>query len=319
MLTPIKSSGSIKERLMLFGQTLIENQSPFLLFLAPVSWLYGLIVKIRNCLYDWHWLKSYRVDCTVVSVGNIIAGGTGKTPFISLLAKRFSHRKVAILTRGYGEVPDEALLLKKHLPLVRIYIGKDRVASAEQAVRDGAELILMDDGFQHRRLARDFDIILEGDSKGHYLPWGFLRDNPDRLKNVDALFSPKLKVSRIDGAPSIRGWKVGLFCGIAKPRKFRETICELGAEVIDEWILADHAVADPTAFAMQCKERGASALICTEKDHVKLPVSTHYALPIHYIEVETEMPDGFEQLIEKIERNIDTRFAYERRDCDSSS
>lgn len=299
-------------RLLLYGQKLIERGA---WYFAPFSWLYALAVWIRNSLYDWGWLAVTKVPCTVVSVGNIVAGGTGKTPFVHLLAKTFSHRKVAILSRGYGRVPDEALMLAQRLPQVKVYVGKDRVASAKKAVSEGAELILLDDGFQHRRLHRDCDVVLGGIS-GRYLPWGFLRDSPRRLPEADAHFTGDdwaVKVTRIldrkrQEISSIRGWKVAIFSGIAKPSNFKKTVESLGAEVTAEVIFADHEMADLNRLPH------VGALLCTEKDFVKLPPTD---LPIYYVEIELEMTRGrdrWEKAVEKIDQKIDNHLSYERSD-----
>jgi tetraacyldisaccharide 4'-kinase len=227
----------------------------------------------------------------------------GKTPFVEMLAKKFSHRKVAILSRGYGVVPDEPMMLAKKLPNVKIYIGKDRVASAEQAEMDGAELIILDDGMQHRRLFRDVEIVLHDFENQHFLPRGMLRDSKSRLSKADFVLERGKDVQVVPvSPPDIRGQKVGIFCGIARPEQFKKMVVDLGAEVVAEWFLADHQLADPSIFAKKCKELGASALICTEKDFIKLPKNS-YALPVLCLEI--EMVGSVEKLIEKIEEKID--------------
>lgn len=294
-----------------FGEWLIESH-PW--YLAPLSWIYALIVWIRNKLYDFCFFPITKVPCTVVSVGNIVAGGTGKTPFVHLLAQQFPKRKVAILSRGYGKVADEALLLSRRLPHVKVFVGKDRVALAKKIASE-VDLIILDDGFQHRRLHRDFDIVLTREGDRHYLPFGFLRDSPERLKKADALFSVgkelKLSVKRIldlqgNEIASIRGRNVGIFCGIAKPSRFKKTVESLGAKIVSETFFADHESADLSKLPKD------NPLICTEKDAVKLP-STH--LPIYYLEMEMEVVqdrERFQKLIEKIDRNIDNHSTYER-------
>ncbi|HSX25710.1 MAG TPA: tetraacyldisaccharide 4'-kinase [Chlamydiales bacterium] len=316
---------TLRSKLLLFGQEFIESGAAIVL--APVSWIWGLISICKNQLYDRGWLPVHRLRRTVVSVGNLVAGGTGKTPLVHLLAKTFAARKVAILSRGYGAIPDEPLLLSRRLPLVKVYVGKNRVASAKKAIAEGAELIILDDGFQHRGLARDFDfVILDGKDpfgKGHYLPWGFLRDSPRRLKEVDALFvqngtfpgaiQMKTKVLRIldvreEEVASIRGWRVGLFCGIAKPDRFKKTVVDLGAEVVAQWILADHEPADLERLHAFCKGLDVRALVCTEKDFVKLPKGIAFPLPIFFLEMGMEIVAGqkeWEKLIEKIDQKID--------------
>lgn len=224
-------------------------------------------------------------------------------------------------------MPDEPALLARRLPRVSIYIGKDRAALAKKAVEEGAELLILDDGFQHRRLHRDFDLVLMDENdpygKGHYLPWGFLRDSPKRLAQADAVFWRgvhfKLTVKRIldrDQKPidNIKGWRVGLFCGIAKPGSFKKTIVSLGADPVAEWILADHQLArdKPMAdFAARCKALGAKALICTEKDFVKLSKENQTVLPILFLEMEMEICGEtvhWEKLVEKIDQKIDNSY-----------
>lgn len=273
-------------------------------YFIPLSWIYAAAVFFRNWLYDNDFLPVTRVNCVVVSVGNIVAGGMGKTPFVYMLAKRFSARKVAILSRGYGTVPDEAMMLAKKLPDAKVYVGKDRAILAKRAVDEGAELIILDDGLQHRRLHRDFEIILHDFTHRYFLPRGFLRDSPHRLKGADLVLED-LRIVPVS-PPEIRGQKMGIFCGIARPERFKKMVVDLGAEIVAEWILADHEPADPTAFAVKCKELGAKALICTEKDFIKLS-KTSYALPVLYLEIEVQASGSLEKLIEKIDQKIDNR------------
>lgn len=313
----------MRHKLLLWGRSLIERGA---WFFAPLSWIWAIAVFCKNFLYHRQWLKASRVGSMVVSVGNIVAGGTGKTPFVHLLAKTFSGRKVAILSRGYGAMPDEAMLLQRRLPEAKIYIGKDRISLAKKASADGAELILLDDGFQHRKLHRDFDIVLLGADdpfgKGHFLPWGLLRDSPKRLKEADAVFvggrdftSVPIRILDSEGkeVPTLQGNRVGLYCGIGNPRSFKKTVEDLGVNIAAEWILADHEPASPhrlTRFAERCKALGASAIVTTEKDFIKLPDSFSAALPILYIEIELQFTGGrrtWENLIAKIDQKIDNR------------
>lgn len=300
----------LRNKLLLLGQTLIEKRRSW--FLAPISWAYGLGVSIRNFLYDRSFLKITKVKPIVVSIGNIVAGGTGKTPFVHLLASAFPKRRVAILSRGYGSVPDEAILLARRLPNARVCVGKNRAKLA--SLLNDVDLILLDDGFQHRKLFRDIDIILTRQAEKHYLPWGFLRDSPNRLKEVGFVFAAnqnyRLKVKAIrdsDGKEisSIKGWKVGIFSGIAAPERFKKTVVDLGAELVSESVFADHEIADLAKLPQL------NALICTEKDFVKLPKTD---LPIYYLEMEMEMIEPctlWEKLIEKIDQKIDNRCNYE--------
>ncbi len=314
-----------RRKFLLWGQSLIEHGA---WFLAPISLVWASVVFCKNFLYRHGLLRAHRVDSCVVSIGNIVAGGTGKTPFVHLLATVFSHRKIAILSRGYGEVPDEAILLQRRLPGAKVYIGKDRVALAQLAAKEGAEIIILDDGLQHRRLHRDIEVILlRGEDpfgKGHFLPWGFLRDTPKRLQEADAIFVSGQDVisipTRILGfygerKDCIRGMQVGLFCGVANPRSFKKIIEDLGGEIVCEWILADHEAASERAlkkFSDCCRQAGARILVTTEKDFVKLPGPDPQILPIFYVEIEARVASGsrtWENLIAKIDQKIENRAA----------
>ena len=314
-----------RRKFLLWGQSLIERGA---WFLAPISLVWAAVVFCKNFLYRNRLLKAHCVDPCVISVGNIVAGGTGKTPFVHLLATVFSHRKIAILSRGYGEVPDEAILLQRRLPNAKVYIGRDRVALARLAAKAGAEIIILDDGLQHRRLHRDIEVILlRGEDpfgRGHFLPWGFLRDTPKRLQEADAVFfsgqdivSVPTRILGVHGKTldSIQGMRVGLFCGIANPRSFKKIIEGLGGEIAFEWILADHeaALAGPLKkFSDRCHQGGAKILVTTEKDFVKLPCLDSEILPIFYVEIEARVATGnrtWENLIAKIDRKIENRAA----------
>ena len=310
----------MRYKLLLWGHALIERGA---WFFAPISWIWAVALFCKNGLYRSRWLKPTCVKATVVSVGNIVVGGTGKTPFVHLLAKTFSHRKVAILSRGYGSLPDEAILLARRLPQAKVYVGKDRVILAKRAVLEGAELILLDDGFQHRRLHRDFDcVLLRGDDpfgKGHFLPWGFLRDHPKRLQEADAVFIGGKdfvpRVTRVVDAQgnAAQGKQFGLFCGTCYPYSFKKTVDALGIQVKAEWILGDHEPASSLLlerFAVKCKSLGCNGLITTEKDFVKLQNTHSLSLPIYYVEIELQMTEGqqrWENLIAKIDQKIDNR------------
>src|SRR5947199_10786584 len=162
--------------------------------LRAASLPYGAAVRLRNRLYDRGWKRTQRSAAPVVSVGNLTLGGTGKTPCVEYLARFYRGRdvRVAILSRGYGAgVPaqrvvgpnDEALVLEENLPDVPHLQGADRVALAGVAVEElEAELLILDDGFQHRRLGRDLDVVLldatEPFGHGRLFPRGLLREPP---------------------------------------------------------------------------------------------------------------------------------------------
>ncbi len=169
---------------------------------------YGLAVWLRNGLYERGWKERHQAPVPVVSVGNLTVGGTGKTPCVEYVARfyRGRDRRVAILSRGYGSpspLPlspggrgvgvrgrnDEAMVLEENLPDVPHLQGPDRVALAATAVEElESEVLVLDDGFQHRRLRRDLDIVLldatDPWGHGHLLPRGLLREPPSSLRRA---------------------------------------------------------------------------------------------------------------------------------------
>lgn len=194
--------------------TFLENKWPAVL-LWPLSLLYSLVMVIRNLGYDAGLLRSYKVDCPVISVGNITVGGTGKTPTVITLAQWFTAKKVkvCIISRGYGrnstgnvvvadsekilvnvhESGDEAQLIAKSLPGVPVIVNEDRVQAARYAITHfQPHLIILDDGLQHRRLRRDLDIVTINSAKrfgnGFVLPVGPLREPRFNLKRADIIW-----------------------------------------------------------------------------------------------------------------------------------
>ncbi len=166
--------------------------------LLPVALLYGLITRLRRAAYRRGLLRSHPAAASVVSVGNLTAGGTGKTPFVQWVARRLieSGARPAILSRGYGATGadrrnDEALMLEASLPGVAHYADPDRVRSAARAVEAGADCLVLDDGFQHIRLRRDLNIVLldatDPFGGGRMLPAGLLREPLAALGDADAV------------------------------------------------------------------------------------------------------------------------------------
>ncbi|MCB1084631.1 MAG: tetraacyldisaccharide 4'-kinase [Chlamydiia bacterium] len=322
--------------------------------LFAMSGLFEMGVKLRNFAFDHRWLREKRINAPVMSIGNIIAGGTGKTAFIQRIAKDLApYGKVSILSRGYrSEIEkaggslhlvetskitpdvcgDEAYLLFKSLPQVDLFVGKDRVLNAERAIYHDAALILLDDGMQYRSLHRDFEIVmLHADDlygKGFFLPRGYLRDSPKRLKGASCLVvnhvrdadhfkavecelrkwtsSPIIGVRMVPQGvktlcgetwKTLKGRRVALFCGLGKPKSFFKTVEEMGGEIAETWTLPDHL--GPTeeqlkAFVLRAEERGCDSVICSEKDGVKLSPTFTSTLPIGIVKAELEVTHGLE-------------------------
>ena len=166
--------------------------------LTLLAWLYRLVVAARNRIYDLGWRRAKRVSVPVICVGNITAGGTGKTPMVVWLCRHLQQRgrKVVVLTRGYQRKGsgdnDETQMLRRLLPDVPIVIDANRVRGAHSALaQHQPDAIVLDDGFQHRRLARDLDIVTIDCTcpfgYGHLLPRGLLREPIGALRRAAAV------------------------------------------------------------------------------------------------------------------------------------
>ncbi|MBN1910612.1 MAG: tetraacyldisaccharide 4'-kinase [Pirellulales bacterium] len=248
---------------------------------------YAAAVRWRNRRYDSGVAAVERVDVPVVSVGNLTLGGTGKTPMVRWIAGWFRQRglRVAVLSRGYGAddggANDEALELEQRLPDVPHLENPDRVAAAQVAIDElDMQLLVLDDGFQHRRIARDLDVVLldalEPFGFGHVFPRGTLRepvaglrranviglsradmlsqDERDALRCqvrqwvpeaawLELVHAPELLLSA-DGQEepleSLRNRAVAAFCGLGNPAGFQHTLDACGYRVVDFREFPDH-------------------------------------------------------------------------------
>jgi len=261
--------------------------------LTLLSCPYSAAVRLRNRLYSNGLLKSHHADVPTICVGNLTTGGTGKTPLVVWLCRKIDQKskikdqkcRVAILTRGYrtrkDEPTDEPALLAAQCPDVPVVVNPDRVAGAAEAIRThGAQVLVMDDGFQHRRLARDLDIVAVDATApfgyGRLLPAGLLREpiaglkrahavvltrcnqvSEDALTRVEARIreaNRDLVVARSIHTPvAVRtsdGEEIPLtrltdkpvfaFCGIGNPEAFFRTIRELGVVSVGSRTFDDH-------------------------------------------------------------------------------
>lgn len=253
--------------------------------LRMASWPYGLAMRARNALYRRGWKASHRAGVPVVSVGNLTLGGTGKTPCVEFIARfyRDLNIRVAIVSRGYGVEEgrnDEAMILEENLPDVPHLQDPDRVAAARRAVEElESELLVLDDGFQHRRLHRDLDVVLidatRPPTRDYLFPRGTLREPASGLRRAAAIVLTRCDQAaaeelaalrdwlgrRFPGKPvastehrpveltggtvaetveSMRGRAVGAFCGIGNPAAFRHTLESLGARVVEFVTFGDH-------------------------------------------------------------------------------
>lgn len=261
--------------------------------LAAASVPYAAVMRLRRWAYRAGVLRSRAAGAPVICVGNLTTGGTGKTPTVVWVVRRLVElgRRPAILTRGYkaaGGESDEARLLAD-LCGVAVVVNADRVAGAAEAVRGGADAVVMDDGFQHRRLRRDLDVVLVDATNpfgyGWCLPRGLLREPPSALRDAhvvvithsDAVASDDLRALRrrlrrlapaapqalavhkpthlIDPQGAVRpldalsGRRVFAFCGLGAPQRFFALLEALGARLAERRPLDDHVRYTPALLA----------------------------------------------------------------------
>jgi len=246
---------------------------------------YGTAVSLRNARYDQRGPER-TISVPVISVGNLTVGGTGKTPFVIHLVNRLDALgfSPAVASRGYGAVGgasnDEERLLKRRCPSVACVADPDRAAAAERAVRRfGADVVVLDDGFQHRRLGRNLDIVLIDATcpfgYGHLLPRGLLREPVRSIRRAQVLALTRcdqasgaalariettlrgrnpdavmlkcrhrvIGIDRLDGTPvdgPLEKKRAVLFAGIARPQAFVTTVRSLGMEVVGHRWWPDH-------------------------------------------------------------------------------
>ena len=250
-------------------------------------------MRLRRWAYRHGLMKSHAVGVPVICVGNITTGGTGKTPMVAWTVARLkdASKTPAVLTRGYkagSGRSDEAELLKR-LCGVQVVVNPDRAAGARQAVAAGANVLVMDDGFQHRRLRRDLDIVLIDATCpfgfGHCLPRGLLREPPSALKSAHAIVITRsdladagelralrarlrrlapgasihlavhrpVKLIAPDGEArkpdALEGEEAFAFCGLGNPEAFFETLDRLGAALRGRCALDDHVRYAPATVA----------------------------------------------------------------------
>jgi len=253
---------------------------------------YGFFMRLRRWLYKKGFLKSRSVDVPVICVGNLTVGGTGKTPMVAWLVKRLvdSGYTPAVLTRGYKAVcgkSDEAELLKR-LSDANVVVNPDRYSGAQTAIKNGANVLIMDDGFQHLKLKRDLNIVLidatNPFSRGVYLPIGKLREPISALQDAHIVIITRSNEISLEKLQSLRdtissrfahlpiytsahkplriidetgqqlpvqainGKRVCAFCGIGNTDSFFRLLDRLGAKVSTKLRFRDHVHYTPAVL-----------------------------------------------------------------------
>ncbi|MBI3866748.1 MAG: tetraacyldisaccharide 4'-kinase [Planctomycetia bacterium] len=314
------------------------------------SIIYGWAASVRNTAFDRGMRRVHRATVPVVSIGNLTAGGTGKTPVAAYLARWFGERgvRVCFVSRGYGAATnapnDEFLVLGAQCPGVPHVQNPDRVAGARAAVEQhSSQVIILDDGFQHRRLARELDIVLIDATNpwgyGYLLPRGLLREPVSSLRRAGLVI-----ITRVDQAPrelvdsvrqeinranpdcpvaeaafpsarlvnsagavadlaTLRGRRVAAFCGIGNPQGFRATLEGLGCTIANFRAFGDHhnfAPADLAELEKWVRELAVDAVVCTQKDLVKIPHETLGERPLWAVEIAAQIVVGEDQLAARL-------------------
>lgn len=237
--------------------------------------VWHVLNRARRALYRRGILESKRLPKPVISIGNIAAGGAGKTPAVIAVAKFLVTRglRVCVLTRGYGrsgaggEVSaldverfgDEPVLIKKSVPEATVVVGKNRY---ENGLHVNCDVYLLDDGFQHLQLHRDLDVVIDvPDARIH-------REERDALRDADIVIPRRIRPENLAG---LRGKKVFAFAGLANNGQFFAMLRDNGVALTGTHGFSDHHTYGRVETAMiQQLAREADLIVTTEKDAVKL-------------------------------------------------
>jgi len=250
----------------------LDRRGGLIEVLRPLSWLFGAVASLRSIGYDHGGLTSTKVDVPIVCVGNIVAGGTGKTPMVVEVVRRLQERglRPGILSRGYGKAgvagagSDEAQLYAELLGELPRVAMPDRIEGARRLIEAGADVVVMDDGFQHRRLWRDLDLVLIdatrpwGMQRGPraFLPRGLMRESPRALRRCGAVVLSRVDLVSQDSLDELEleleAWAPGVPRLLARHRATRLVGLD-GEAVALDWldgraVMAVSGIGNPRAF-----------------------------------------------------------------------
>lgn len=318
-----------------------SGSSLIYLLLLPLSWLYGLVSGLIRLSYRCGLRKSWRAPVPVVIVGNLTAGGNGKTPMVIWLVEQLQQRgyRVGVVSRGYGgksavyplvldaqtttrQAGDEPVLIYQRTG-APVAISPKRAEAVQALLNQGElDLIITDDGLQHYALQRDFElVVIDGVRRfgnGWWLPAGPMRERVSRLKTVDACVAnggvaqpgeiamklqaqDAVNIASGERRPAIELPHVVAMAGIGHPPRFFATLEKLGVEVEREVAFADHQEYNHGQLAALASQ--GQTLLMTEKDAVKCRA---FAQPDWwYLPVEAVLPtEQAEQLLQGIQKLI---------------
>ena len=320
------------------------------LLLLVFSFFSKLISQVKNCLYDRGLFRAQRAPLPVISIGNIALGGTGKTPLaMEVLGRLLAQgRRPALVSRGYkgrwerkgGVVSegqgllggwedggDEPCLVARAFPSVGVYVGKNRLASCRRAAAAGFDIAVLDDAFQHRRLARDLDLVLfcpaerialreprsalrradvllvKGDDSGQRTAAGMGRYGKRRISYAvvsRGLFD--LWTEETVSPDRLAKKRLLAFCGIARPARFLEQLRGSGFEIISFLPFPDHHPYPRASLEKVVRARrrdGADALVTTEKDGIKIAHRREELkeIPVYVLRIGLRLEPEFDPLI----------------------
>jgi tetraacyldisaccharide 4'-kinase len=285
--------------------------------IKPIEMLWRGLNRLQRALYRRGILKGRRLPRPVISVGNLAAGGAGKTPTVIAIARALTERglTVAILTRGHGRVGDEAgevtsldaarfgdepVLIKSKLPDVHVIVGAKRYDTAQRFLsRNDCDLFILDDGFQHLQLARDLDVVIDAGR-------GVMREGRSALVDADIVIQRNL---RLVVPPELLGKRVFAFAGLADNDQFFNALRENGLNVVATRSFRDHhryTAADIAAIKKLALDAGAEVIVTTEKDKVKIDDRGIIAIAAEMI-IEPEVTEAIERVVSRKAETRDQR------------
>ncbi len=273
--------------------------------IKPAELLYRAINRVRRALYRRGVLKPRRLPRPVVSIGNIAAGGTGKTPAVIAIGKFLIERghNVVVLTRGYAKsgkggvvvtldpemYGDEPVLIKKHLDKAHVIVGSNRYDNGLRY--QDADIFLLDDGFQHLQIHRDLDVVIDA-------PASFFREGRSALAHADIVLPRNI---RLTVPPEIRGKRLFAFSGLANNEQFFTSLKNERLDIAGTRGFRDHhrySAADLAAIDQAAAKAGASVIVTTGKDSVKLARRDIIAIPAEFV-IDAEVLERIERVIKR--------------------
>lgn len=329
---------------------------------SPLSVLYSSIISLKNFFYDSRPYRQKQLNAAVISIGNIYVGGTGKTPLVEETARLFHKNgyNTAVLSRGYGgkadhvicvsdgkriksnavEAGDEPMQLAKNLKGIPVIVGKNKINAGRYAEKKfNSRILILDDGFQHRKLHRDIDIItidaVNPWGNGKVLPGGPLREPLSSLcrgdifiitrsKNKD-INSIKSTIRKYSNSPiystfhnpvcfysserekitldSFKKKSVLAFAGIGNPKSFFNTLEHIGLNINKTMAFPDHyyyTSGDLKKIFSQASKKHADAVITTEKDFMRIQ-TCRSSTPLYYLRIELKFTTKIDNFKKTIE------------------